>query len=301
MKLSKRKLKYAAGAVIVLMLSVITLYYLFKPKPAYYIDDNHYLHYPSQRGQVASSILATNETENFTEQKITFQSKDLSIFGLLFVPKNAVNLPAIIILPGGGVKKEDEARIAKFAVNRGFVAFTYDQRGIGETGGLFAPLDYDFKSYMEGKEPVQHLAVYDALRAVDLVRQLPYVNKQKVILAGESMGGRFSIIAAAIDPSISAEIVISSSGYGTPKAGDESQQRFIDSINPDHYISLISPRPVFFLHGQNDTTVPLQNAQYTYSLASQPKKFYYTENCGHGLCDRALPAFEDVLEILRNS
>ncbi|MBI2545960.1 dienelactone hydrolase family protein [Candidatus Woesearchaeota archaeon] len=299
MNISKKKLKLLVILLTLIILSAMAYFYI-KQKP-YYIDSNHYLHYPLQRVAVSFSILSTNETANFTEQKLTFTSKDISIYGLLYTPKSAehAKLPAIVILPGGGVRKEDEARVARFAASHGFVAFTFDQRGVGETGSIFPSLDRDYQTFLMGKEPVQHLVIYDALSAVDLVKQMPYVDKGNVLLMGESMGGRFTAVAAALDPGIKAAIIVSSAGYGPIKTGDAQQQAFLDSINPDHYIALIAPRPVYFLHGQNDTTIPVQNAQYTYSLANQPKQFIYVENCGHGLCDNMMAYFAKVLEELR--
>jgi len=60
-------------------------------------------------------------------------------------------------------------------------------------------LEYDFKLFSESKEPVEHMMVYDALRAVDVLKQDVRIDAQRIAVIGESNGGRFAIIATALD------------------------------------------------------------------------------------------------------
>ena len=74
-----------------------------------------------------------------------------------------------------------------------------------------ANIDQDFASFTGKKEPFQHLMAYDALLAVKILGGMRGIEKDSIYIAGESMGGRNAIIAAAIDPGIKGVLAISSS------------------------------------------------------------------------------------------
>ena len=61
---------------------------------------------------------------------------------------------------------------------------------------------------------------------------------------------------------------------------------YLVSVDPDNYISSISPNRVFMLHGTNDTVVPLKDAQITFDKAKEPKRFFIAANCSHGYCEK---------------
>jgi fermentation-respiration switch protein FrsA (DUF1100 family) len=107
------------------------------------------------------------------------------------------------------------------------------------------------------------------------------VDAGRIYASGESMGGRYAIIAASIEKGIAGALIISSSGYGNPDTQDQQVIRFMNSIDPDHYIAGISPRPLVMVHSRNDNVVPFAMGQATFDRAKEPKKLIVTEGVGH--------------------
>ncbi len=131
--------------------------------------------------------------------------------------------------------------------------------------------------------------VYDALRAVDVMRQYPEVDPDNIAIIGISNGGRFAIIAAGIDPSINGVVGISTNGYDVESYISENsgqitqnQTRFLRSIDPDTYLDKLPPRKLVMIHMTNDSVIQIDMAQATYDKANEPKVFYPLEGNGHG-------------------
>ena len=200
-------------------------------------------------------------TVNFKSK--SFMDSPALIYGLLFMPKDKKNIPGIVLLPGGSVTKESFIARSVDIANLGYAVLVIDQRGIGQTGGSYPSLQDDYEIYTSGKESIQHLGVYDGLAAYDVLRSIKNIDKNNIAIGGDSMGGRYAIIAAALDKRLDGVITVSSSGFHF-KNDNQPYTPFLLSIDPDNYISKISPRPVLMLQGDNDTTVKLEDANYTF-------------------------------------
>lgn len=265
------------------------------------VDKNSRLSYPLNRGDVKFRRDDYGSDGNLTMHKIAYQSKYGNVYGLLVLPATAPELlPGIVLLPGAGVSKESELRLAKRIASLDAAVLVIDQRGVGETDGIVPSLDEDYSSFVAGREPIQHLMVYDALRAYDLMKTAPFTDSDRIIIAGESLGGRIAIIAAAIDRNIEGVLVISSAGFGFKGGPDEDKNRFLKSIDADNYIELITPRKLVMMHSANDKNVPLSSAVNTFSKAQEPKQFVLVNdtNCSHGYCDSMYNGLVESLDYL---
>ena len=232
---------------------------------------------------------------NTTLATVQFQSRDMQIAGLLRIPMlagtgqnstaKAGRIPGIVLLPGATVTKEREQGLAKYLADLGYATLTLDQRNLGAIDAKS-----DLQLFMEAKEPTEHKKVYDALAAAEILRAQPGIDPDRIIYAGESNGGRYAIIACALDAKARGVLAISTSGYGTDaavaKAGltDKDTIRFYRSIDPETYLSKITPRPLAMIHSSNDPVIPYQLAEQTYMLASEPKSFDTVGCTKHGYC-----------------
>ncbi len=297
-------MKIKKSIFIIAIIALIGVFFIFhKAQPIYAVDGDTFS-YAQDRPSPQLSMTPLEEKENWSFSKLHFQSRPLldtptDIYGLLFIPKNTKSkVPGIVLLPGAGGTKEGEARLADILTKEQVAVLTIDQRGIGETGGNVLPYEQDAQLFMQGKEPQQHLMVYDVLAAFDILRNQPQVDPNHIIIMGESMGGRYATIAAALEPRIKGVITISSSGFHTQRDLSSAQQRYLASIDPDHYLSKLSLRQFVMLHAQNDSVIPLISAQKTFQKASEPKKFLTINNplCTHGYCD---PEHENLKEALK--
>ena len=266
-----------------------------------YVDRQGYLHYPINRGEINFSKFNYSEDDKTLTSKIVFESRRGNIYSLLVIPKKVKSpqIPGVVLLPGAGVSKESELSTAKEIANMGFAVLTLDQRGVGESKMPVPNLEQDFNLFANGIEPYSHLVVYDALKASDLLRSAPFVDSTKIIMAGESLGGRITIIASAIDGNIKGALAISSSGYEY-KTNDTLSTLFLDSINPDHYVQLISPRKLAMIHNVNDKTVKYESGLRTFEKANDPKKFWTINSttCNHGYCEVMKDQVRQALEYL---
>lgn len=287
--------------ILFFILIIITAYFSIenKNKNKYYFKDNLFS-YSKNRGDPIYTLSFKEEKDNLKIYRVNFESRDFldyktKIYGLLIIPKNKINAPCLILLPGGSVTKEAESTLGEKIANLGYVVLTFDQRGIGETGGYYLGLQDDYKIFSQGKEPIQHLSVYDALKAYDVLKKISNIDKNNIAIAGESMGGRYAIIAAALDKRLKGVIVISSSGFHIQNES-MSYTPYLFSVDPDNYIDKISPNYVFMLHSLNDSMIPLKEAKITFDLAKEPKKFYEVKDCPHGYCEEM---YEELKEDLR--
>lgn len=53
------------------------------------------------------------------------------------------------------------------------------------------------------------------------------------------------------------------------------------SFKPESVVHLISPRAILFIHTERDTMVPVEEAQFMYAKAGEPKKIFIIPNLDH--------------------
>lgn len=276
-----------------------------KPSDKWDITEEGLLTYPQNRGAVEYTKTVLNDTAQVELSKIVYKSKGENIYALLRVPKTPEKRKsAIILLPGAAVTKEAmQDRAAKFA-EWGYVTLTIDERGnTGETGGGISSMDDEYATFIDNREPVTHKMVFDVLRAYDFLAEQDNVDSKNIAVFGESMGGRFAIMAAAVEPRIKAVAGMSTAGYDSLEKQFENGDvaRFFKAIDPDAYIAKISPRHVLMVHSANDSIIPIDMAKKTFSNALEPKKFVTVGCKTHGWCDEMAPMMkEEMKAIFRN-
>jgi uncharacterized protein len=235
------------------------------------------------------------DANNSTLYAISFASRDKQIEALLRIPwanrsdangkTGSNNLPGIVLLPGATVTKEREQGLAKYLSSLGFASITLDQRNLGGTDQRG-----DWQMFLQGDEPTEYKMVYDALAAAQIMRNQPKVDPNRIIYTGESNGGRFAIIACALDTKAKGIIAISTCGYGTDEAvmsgklTDREMIKFLRSIDPETYLGKITPRPFVMIHSRNDTVISFEYAEDTFAKALMPKSFHAVGCAKHGYC-----------------
>nr|WP_255668487.1 acetylxylan esterase [Methanocella sp. CWC-04] len=224
-------------------------------------------------------------TGDHTLEKVTYKSFGENVYALLRIPADVSKLPVVVILPAASINKENDAAMASALCSMGYATLTLDERGNqGETPGPFAgDLNSGFDAYINGGDPVQYRQVYDALAGLDYIKTRKDLDGSNVAIMGESMGGRFAIIAGALEPQFKAVYVVSSSGYGNKKYDDPEVNAFIASIEPANYLSRLSPGKLIMFHFKNDTIIPAEMGKELFDAASEPKALYLYDGDVHGL------------------
>ncbi len=298
-KMMERK----TGKVLMLLVGVIALllgWHFFSQSSSagqWTVSDEGILDYVVSMPQY--NLSPTEEDGNCTLSTVLFQSRGANVAALLRIPygdEKNMSIPGIVLLPGATVSKEQEQKLARHLADLGFASITLDQRNLG---GIDPKAD--LQMFLKGEEPTEHRMVYDALAAGEVLRSRPEIDPRRIIYAGESNGGRFAIMACALDRSARGVLAISTCGYGTDgaiaSAGvvDKNQVRFYRSIDPETYLSRIAPRRLVMIHSRNDTIIPYHLAEETYARGMQPKRLH-TVSCNvHGYCAQMNEAIKEEL------
>jgi dienelactone hydrolase len=289
------------GLIVAAFILIAIAYYYVSTHPGantgvtnaqWSLDASGHLTFPEARGPVEANSTVVESTANYTREEVNYTSFGDQVYASLCIPKNVTRPPVIIVLPAATINKETDFGMAESLNDMGYASLTLDERGNnGETGGMFAGNWTDgFDSYTAGGTPTQYKQIYDVLRALDYVKSRSDLDGNNVAILGESIGGMWSIITAAEDSQFKGVICVSSSGFNFPVYDNSTQanieaNRFLGSMQPSNYLSLLPPRKLVMIHFTNDTTIPISDAKALYANASQPKAFYEYDGDLHGLAN----------------
>lgn len=116
-----------------------------------------------------------------TQQQITFISDSLKLAGNFVSPISQTGLPAVLFLHGAGhATKERYFDWQNILANNGIASLSFDFRGCGESEGVFE--DGSLAKRLE-----------DAKNALEFIQTIEQVDKNKLILAGNSMGAHIAV------------------------------------------------------------------------------------------------------------
>jgi dienelactone hydrolase len=120
--------------------------------------------------------------------------------------------------------------------------------------------------------------------ALDYLWRREDVDRDRIVLAGGSLGALFAPALAAVDERVSALAIIFGAGdlHGLIRANldlpwpAEPVVSWIGSVivsplEPLKYVHLVSPRPVFFLSGTEDEAMPVRCSRLLHERAREPK------------------------------
>lgn len=157
--------------------------------------------------------------EGYTRRKVTFAAeKGDRVPAWLLVPDTATakaKVPALLCLHQTvnigrdepvGLGKQDSKAQALHLVKRGYVCLAPDYPSFGE-------YPYDFKAAFERGDYQSGTmkAIWNNMRAVDLLQSLPEVDGARVGAIGHSLGGHNAMFTAAFDTRLKA--IVSSCGF----------------------------------------------------------------------------------------
>lgn len=182
---------------------------------------------------------------------------------------------------------------APFFHQAGFHLLLFDYRGHGASDGDFTSLVY----FERG----------DLLAALDFLRSR---GIERVGLMGFSMGGAVALATAPHSPMVVG--VISDSAFaelrsvlqqaassrGAPKSlaplvgwlvvlfASLRLRANLFSADPIHWVDKIAPRPLLIMHGAEDASIPVSEAQRLFRAARQPKELWVVPNAAHRKIDQ---------------
>lgn len=239
----------------------------------------------SRRVPLDVRVVSEEETEHYTRRKVSFAA-ELDADGQvdrvpawLLIPKNlppGKRVAAMLCLHqtnrGGkdspaGLFDRSSQHYAHELAQRGYVCLAPDYPSFGE-------YDYDFERAGEPYVSGTMKAIWNNVRAVDLLESLPEVDRDRIGCIGHSLGGHNGLFTAPFDLRIRA--VVTSCGftafhryYGGKLAGWTSDRympriRDVYENDPDRMpfdfhevLAAIAPRPVFVCAPRRDSNFDL--------------------------------------------
>ena len=163
-------------------------------------------------------VLSTEKLDGYTRQYITYAAeKGDWVPAWLLIPTSAGKHPAVLCLhqttPIGknepvGFGTFDSKRQALDLVLRGYVTLAPDYPSFGDYAYDFAAM-YAAGTFQSGTMK----AIWNNMRAVDLLQSLPEVDGTRLGVIGHSLGGHNSLFTAAFDERI--KVAVSSCGFNS--------------------------------------------------------------------------------------
>ncbi|GAA0880302.1 acetylxylan esterase [Algoriphagus jejuensis] len=251
-----------------------------------------------------------HQPERSTEQvdvyHVNFQNiKNSRIYGVLTVPKGEGKFPAILQVPGAGIRPYS-GDLGKAA--RGAITLQIGIHGIPidlapevysnlASGGLNGYWNFN----LSDKDIYYYKRVYlGCIRAVDFLVTLPQFDGQNLGIQGGSQGGALAIITAALDPRIKFlssmyPALSDMTGYLNGRAGgwphifagnNLAYYNYPEAIETLSYYDVVNfarilKTPGFYSWGFNDDTCPPTSFYSAFNEIRAPKEVFVVPETGH--------------------
>jgi carboxymethylenebutenolidase len=193
-----------------------------------------------------------------TQSQLIFESGGKSVRLDAYLPDSAnAPLPAVIALYGAGGNVSGMERYAGVLAAQGFAVYLLHY--FDRTGTQYADKQIIFRNF-----PLWMKTLWDA---ISFVEKQPQVDVGRIALLGFSLGAYLSLSTSAIDPRV--KIVVEFFG-GMPKEMKLFMRRLC---------------PVLILHGEDDPTVPVEEAYNLQKLLEKkeiPYEIKIYPGVGHG-------------------
>lgn len=174
-------------------------------------------------------LIAPFDSVHLEESPIEVTTGNYKLPGTLTRPKGKAHLPIVILIHGSGPQDRDGS-IGPNKIYRD-IAWGLAAQGI-------AVLRYDKRTYVYGKASVpegkeitpDEEVIEDAVSACQLATSMPFIDKQKVFLAGHSLGGLLAPLIATRCPSVTGLILLAAPSRPQDDIIKE-QLRYLASLN----------------------------------------------------------------------
>ncbi|MFZ2803727.1 MAG: CocE/NonD family hydrolase [Patescibacteria group bacterium] len=220
---------------------------------------------------------------------VTFMSDNLRLHGYLSKPPGNGPFPAIIYNHGSEDDPAASTPAYQYFVSQGYVVFVPVRRGHGDSEGTDeSDLTNEISAGPQRQQAVVstfNKEVDDVTNGINYVKSLPYVDQNRLAVAGCSYGGIMTLLAAD-QPNTGVKVALDFSGAAESWSNTYLQQAMKGYVDK-------STVPVFFLQAQNDydtSPTTVLSAEMTKDGKSNKAKIYppvgTTVQQGHsGFCE----------------
>ena len=255
---------------------------------------------------VKMTLLPDRCTEKVDVFHVSLQNytRGSRIYGILCKPKKEGNYPAVLEVPGAGVRPYN-GRVD--LAEEGIISFQIGIHGIPVTmepyiynNLRYGALNGYWTANLDDKDKYYYKRVYlGCVRAVDFVTGLPEYDGNNLAVTGGSQGGALSIITAGLDDRIkylaaNYPALSDLSGYLEGRAGGwphmfhprDSSNYTEAKIETAKYYDVVNfarqvTQPGWYSWGFNDTVCPPTSMYSAYNVINAPKELQLFLDTGH--------------------
>jgi alpha/beta superfamily hydrolase len=206
------------------------------------------------------------------EEKVSFNSGDISLEGILTSPETQTPVPAVVVCHphpqyGGNMHNNVVAGITHTLLKDGFITLRFNLRGVGASEG----------SYGDGIEEAR-----DVKGAVDFIDGINRVKRNCIFLVGYSFGAMVGLPVAFSDDRVKGWI-----GISPPVAM--------------HDFSYLKGcfKPKLIIFGDSDFVCPKEDIERLFESLQEPKSMRVIPGTDHFLIGKEETISKQVTEFIR--
>lgn len=155
-------------------------------------------------------ILISCSQINYSEKEVTFinQEDNTKLSGTISIPNSKDPVPAVVLVHGSGPNSRDLEianghkifqDLAAHLADNGIAVLRYDKRGVGNSGGNYAP--YDMENF-----------ALDGIAAVEFLKTIDEIDQDRIGAIGLSQGGILTPIMATRSKDLNFIIMMAGAG-----------------------------------------------------------------------------------------
>ena len=264
------------------------------------------------------TLLQDRSSSQTNVYQVNLQSFGASrLYGILCVPKKPGKYPAILQVPGAGIRPyHPDLEMA----DKGIIVFTIGIHGIPVTldNTVYNSLEAGaLKGYFffnaNNRDKFYYKRVYmGCIRANDFIVSLPEFDGNNLAVSGNSQGGALSIVTASLDDRVKYLAAVHPAlcdltGYFSQRAGgwphffDRNNLLFYnnkDVINTLSYYDVVNfaknmKTVGYYTWGFNDESCPPTSMYAAYNAIQSPKQTVVYHDSGHWMYAEQKQAFND--------
>jgi uncharacterized protein len=218
-------------------------------------------------------VYGTPAVAGLRYEAVRFRSRDGTALSGWFIPASGTQKGTVVHFHGNAQNMTAHFQFVSWLPAAGFNVFVFDYRGYGASEG----------------RPSREGLYEDSVAALQYVRSRPDVDRDRLLVLGQSLGGANALSAVSGAGSEGVRAVALDSTFYSYRLITRDAIRQIPVLSllrwplsfavvgnrrsPCSMIGALSPIPVLVLHGTADEVVPYRHGQALFHAAGDPKQF----------------------------